>query len=250
MEKNYIEDEGLLMNYVNGQLTGQDLSDFENALRQSPLLAEEVLLRKQIARVVRNPEAVKAMQNIQNWLEAKPMPALSRWEKGYYRCFRYRYWIGSFAMIFALGIGSYGYHYQKQLKLTQLSVQYFQHYVSHSSTVVANAQLQSGLTAYNNKQYKGATDSLQAYLRKHPYDMEIQLYLGISYLATDNFAQAIRQLSVFESVIQKDDFKYLEPAGRWYLALAHLRNADKATAIPLLRSIPTSEAQALLKSLE
>jgi tetratricopeptide (TPR) repeat protein len=247
----YMDDETTMLAYLNGQLKGQALTDFENALKRHKPLAEEVLLRKQLRAMFENQSALQAIHNMKTWMTEHPVPVQPTTLGARWYATLTRHWIWSVGMsLFLMGAGGWAV---RDYRLNALAKEAFTHYETHSSGSIADSLLQQGMNAYNQHQYQSAIESLTTYLRtkQHDLDLEVQLYLGVSFLAKGESAAALQQLIVFESIIQVDYLKYLQTPGRWYLGLAYLRLGQKAKAIAILRQLPDLPvAQALLKSLE
>ena len=104
---------------------------------------------------------------------------------------------------------------------------------------------------FNTHNYKQAISDLKAFLNENPNNQRATLSLGISYLETDQFQEAI---SIFEKI--QSENSTLKHYGTWYLALTYVKKKDFAKAKELLKRIPSSDgglfekAKELLKELE
>jgi len=77
------------------------------------------------------------------------------------------------------------------------------------------------MKAYDNKEYDQATTLLQQFSKTHPtntYQNKIELYLGLSYLETNQVEKAIMQ---FQALSSKESANSV--VAEWYLALAYLK---------------------------
>lgn len=243
----YLENDALLNDYVYGRLSGDSLADLESAIRRSEALAAEVLFRKRLAAVHRHPVATQALVNLNGWLATHPFPTENRWERWLNRLYRYRTWALGLGTVACLNLGSFAY--QQKVVLPRLATQYFKHYELHSPPPPNPVSLKQGLEGYATHQYQWAIAPLETYLASQPLDLEIQLYLGVCYLATRQPQQAIPRFNPFQQALP-DYQTYLQKPGLWYLALAHLQNGDKKQALALLKQFDTPEAKRLLAELE
>lgn len=77
------------------------------------------------------------------------------------------------------------------------------------------------MEAYDNKKYDQATTLLQQFSKAHPtntYQNKIELYLGLSYLETNQVEKSIMQ---FQALSSKENANSV--VAEWYLALAYLK---------------------------
>ena len=114
---------------------------------------------------------------------------------------------------------------------------------SESAQVAAEAQEQ-----FNNKNYKGAYQSLTTYLEQFPDDTKAILAKGIAALELDQYEDA---LAIFDQ-IHKGSTAF-QSTGTWYLALTYVKQKNFEKAKEFLYQIPRSEhvlydkAQELMK---
>lgn len=116
-----------------------------------------------------------------------------------------------------------------------------------------NAALMDAMALYAQKDFAGAAEGLEAYLRRRDAERNARLYLACSYLALERPFDAELQLDRLEQSPQKADFK---EQCEWYTVVCWLcsdqkdRAAEGARAITQVkRHTYAVEAAALLKAL-
>ena len=103
--------------------------------------------------------------------------------------------------------------------------------------------------AFNQQDYARALPLLQAYQRQKPEDLQVELYLGICWLETQQYAKAN---AVFQKISETESS--FKDYGQWYLALSYLKQGNKTACRKTLQEVPAesefaAKAQKLLKRL-
>lgn len=129
----------------------------------------------------------------------------------------------------------------------ELFVEYFEPYPDAISirNSAENENL-GGLIFYTSGDYKKAIEAFEKIDNKGKYEVDIQFYRGLSYMATGSFTEPIK---IFSDLLQQNT-KY-DPQVRWYLALSYLMQNDSVSATRFLNEIKPDnfkykEAQSLL----
>ncbi len=104
--------------------------------------------------------------------------------------------------------------------------------------------------AFNSQNYQEAIPLFKTLLESQPENLEIQLFLAVSMVEENAFAEAD---TLFESLI-KEPSAYLNQA-RWYAALSKLKQKEYKETEVILRLIPEEaeeypQAQKVLKKLK
>lgn len=105
--------------------------------------------------------------------------------------------------------------------------------------------------AYIEKDYAAATDLFLELTKREPFNLNNQLYAGISQLGNDQVQAAVTTLKVLADGADEK----LKPQASWYLALAYLKLEDSDSAKNYLNQVIQAKgfnwerAEALLKSL-
>jgi hypothetical protein len=111
------------------------------------------------------------------------------------------------------------------------------------------ADLELGMSAYDEGKYEMAAKSLATYLSKRN-EPSVQVYLGVSLLFNDSPSEAVRPLA--DATMSPEP--PIQEAACWYLALAYLAQDKPEAARQALIRIPDvgifgKDAQALLNQL-
>ncbi|QCK15761.1 tetratricopeptide repeat protein [Mangrovivirga cuniculi] len=94
-----------------------------------------------------------------------------------------------------------------------------------------------GMEEYNNKNYEKAIEILSSFTAENPQSDMAKIYLGISYLETDENNAAI---SIF-SDLKSNANGLPKELSHWYLAMAYLKTDNIVEAKNLLNSISESD---------
>lgn len=248
--KNF-EIEEKLKDLASGELSSKELSLLLKEAAQSKGLAEDIVFSQKLSMALRHKELLEVNNIIKSTIMNTPLPTLvvdgnrNIWAL----------MIG-FVLVSVLSVGVYTVGNQQDWWLSQeqrLFNQYFQPmeniiFMDGSDSFVAD-NLEQGMEAYDNKDYKDAIKKLYAYYELTK-DANAGLFLGVSYLLDNQNELAISTLS---SIISR-----LEPVGQeaasWYLSLAYLKNGDKVKSKKILEDLPNnglyeSQREELLKKL-
>ena len=236
--------------YLNGELKGQELRDFERRLQEDDALKKELALHQTIEKSMsghfRNQEKEEAvlanLQAISSEFfqgEKKIKPAAGR------RPIRR---IISFVAIAAAAAVILLIWAPWQNSLYQ---QYSTHPVAAFTQMGTTADvLSQAEQAFNSQDYARASALLNTYLGEHPEHAEVQYFLGISYLESGEYSKAD---ALFQSLRQGNSAYQHE--GSWYLALSQVKQGKSGQGKELLESIPSGsdryeQAQRLLQELD
>jgi len=90
-----------------------------------------------------------------------------------------------------------------------------------------NNTSKAGFEFYEKAQYNEAISSLGLALNNNPNDFSVRLYLGLSYMETEKYQEAIEQ---FNFITSKRPNLFTESA-EWFLALSHLKTNNIEEAV-------------------
>jgi len=138
------------------------------------------------------------------------------------------------------------YFYSSLTKAEQLYNQYYSPYQNVVAPSIRGEEkktaIQQALTSYTAKNYEQAIADIRETIDEYPDSKsEVGLYLGISYLETNNTAKAI---TTFKDIINTE--KGLKEQARWYLAMSFLKRGETENAkkeLEVLVDNPTSSYQ-------
>ena len=118
--------------------------------------------------------------------------------------------------------------------IDQASGQSFIH-LQKSASTSETLESKAAFEQYDSQNYSAAINSFQSLLRENPQDINLNFYLGLSYLGAGQPENAIPYLKDIGS----SSHPYQEPA-QWYLALSYLKMGEvesgKATLLAITNS--------------
>lgn len=223
----------LIQDYLEGNLQGKDLKDFENRMQQDPVLAAEI-------EVYQNLELGLHSIGADNFKSE-----VAQWEKAYQKSqeneepkrFMFRPYYAVAASVALLMVAVVFFLINRSPDMDQL---YAQNYVPYDDMILDRSQtdaegaqsfLIAGMEAYNHQQYALAEENLQEYLQQQPEQYGAALYLGIAQMEINKFDAA-------EASLQKasQDAQFAQQS-QWYSALLYLKSQQLEKAKTTLQSI-------------
>ena len=224
--------------YLNGELEGSILSEFELQLKNDKELAAQVELFKDVDDAIKDKSTLDFQKLVADQgnaflSDSKPTQPVVK------KINSFRYLIAAactllvMAAIFLL------------LKPSTSSSQelYAQHYEifvldeNVRSTISNDSDFDLAVENYQNERYDKAIELFKNILDDDPSDMITTFYLAHSYInnSTDDFDMARVN---FEMVVQEGNSIYV-PDSKWYLALIHLAQDNPSQAKTLLEELKT-----------
>ena len=225
----------LIEAYLNNELLGEDLLNFENRLKKEPDLAKELDLHKQIRGFVKENEVQNLKNQVKGWLKDdeadKKEIFISQKTKTSFS-------INLFAKI-AAGlaiVAGLSWYFFTNNTIDKPENQFLSELTSQNPSQLQGVDDRAVWTqAYREKNHKKTIAILE---KKQNKTAEENYYLGLSLSADNQFEKAIAQFSqkqVLESV-------YAEKA-EWAKALIYLKLYKKIEAKQLLKKIENSESE-------
>lgn len=240
----------IIEKYVNGELSGKELEEFEKKLDSDSALASEVQLfreaKESLADQFIHQEEEAALKETLSQVSA-PHFEENKTPKNVFSL-RRRHWLaaaGAAAAILALVIFR---PWQASLydQYSQFPLAAFTEQGGANEADLAQAQ-----QAFNQEDYPEALNIFQSYLNEeeHKDDPQIQLYKGLCHLALEEYSQAE---AIFQS-LQNGNSAYKND-GTWYLAMTFLKQKEWGKVRELLPQIPENssrrkDAQRLLRKI-
>lgn len=93
----------------------------------------------------------------------------------------------------------------------------------------------TAVQAYEKEDYFAAVNEYKKLLEDDPRNVKNALFLGISYLSTNQPQKAVESL---RSILDSQEYSY---DIRWYLALAYLKTKETNKAIPLFEELANTD---------
>ncbi len=239
--------------YINGELKGDALRAFEEAIAANTELAKQVSLYRSIEQEMRNAarsnSGEKELKQTLEQLNKKYF--ISPQKKAKYTSFSSRQWFAVAAVLVAAVITVVLYlNLSSPSKNTQeLYAQFAIHSALTTQRGGADSMMRSAIERFNNKQYADALPLLTELLIKDSNDIELKLAKHICELETGKVETA---LSGFEEIERTSPvFRY---QAAWYKALVYLKTNKVDQCKSVLQTIPVdadtySKANELLKDL-
>jgi tetratricopeptide (TPR) repeat protein len=236
--------------YLNGKLSSQEKTAFENNLAQDADLKREVVLQQELTNTLKG-EKIHQFRNVLQEVDAD-------WksEQGRIRRLNIPRLSAIAAAVLVLIIAYRFFLPSKQASATALLEEYYDTYpmllTSRSSDEnEVNEQLNQAISAYQNQDFESAATGFSEITEVTPDNLSYLFYQAVSLLESQKATEAI---PVFQALLSQPKHS-LNEQSQWYLALAHLQNEDFTAAKSTLEGIEAGEfkyeeAQALLAKLE
>lgn len=221
--------------YNCGEMSDMEKIWFEKELEGNEKLRNEVQLRKQTDKILRNQDIISLRSKLSRIeAERKAVITAPRFSK--------RKILRSAAVItIILLIGSITVFKNGNLSTEELLKQYEKPYQpstgQRSVEVTNNEYFTQGLEYYKTSDYRNAAFYFTKVVEANPKDMAATLLNGISNYNDTRYSDA--KVS-FGKVIDDNKNLYIDHA-QWYLAACYLRTDEKEKAIKLLEAIKNEE---------
>jgi len=242
------QDNITISKYINGELTGAELAEFEKLLSQDKALNDEVNFHKVVDETLsKNYQAIKSIDESERLefegILSKVMGGeiINKPEVPSSGLIR-RLWplaaLAAAAAVLFFMISS--------PNLSSVTDQYYFPYQYNPDPILGPNE---GIKAYENKDYQTALD----FFNNNPSgDLKQQFAKGNAEYNLEKYDDAIRS---FDEIKEKTGNPSFKNYANWYLALTHLKKKDKKLAIKRLKELPKdadfhTQAQELLKKLE
>jgi TolA-binding protein len=112
---------------------------------------------------------------------------------------------------------------------------------SEVKTIAIRRMLETGMTAYNIKNYTDAIANFKSFLEvdaDNKNNNEVKFYLAVCYLATSETETA---KAIFKELIKNDKKHSFREESEWYLALTLLKSKETNEAKKILKDIANSK---------
>lgn len=227
-----------IQSYIGGTMSNTAKIDFEQQIKASESLAEEVRRYRQMSILAKHQPLIEAksiLDAVMADISIDPDYGhhAQYFKKSIWENALLRWFVGISAVVLVV-VGYYFYQNQPTETLTTLSyktaltpMENMIGFAPDDQSIAAR-----GMQAYDKKDYPTAIQNLSAAIEETPNDNSLGLYLAISYLMDGQNAKAEVLL---REMIKTEDLTTI-PA-KWYLALSLLQQNKKAEANNLLRSI-------------
>ncbi len=235
--------------YLTNELSAADRASFEDDLRDDAELREEVDRQRDIRLGLRALGIERALERARTQYKATAVPDnVTPVNQTIVRpLVNWRYWAAAASVVVVLGVGYYTYQqttdrqddvaYAETFKPDPTD-QLMKDFPSGKVSPETRTQFLDALTNYKAGKY----DNVIEQLRTLPADKQTihykNYFLGLSYLANKQPAEAIPSLSKARATPSEK----LRQKAEWFLALAYVKNGQTKKALPMLKQISTDKA--------
>lgn len=221
--------------YLEGRLEGEALEAFETQMKNSPALAREVALHRDLSLAFSEQKAME----LEDTLLAIRKERLQKRSPAPIRALSARLRLAAAAVSLLL-IAGLAYLFWPAGE-PSLMAAYYEPYPLYLSTRSAepseesfqNKQLETAAAGYQAGNYAAALPAFQALITTTIHNAPYHFYAGICQLELGRPLEASIHL---EEAVARQDAQFTEPA-EWYLALAYLQQGKAARARALLEKI-------------
>lgn len=242
----------LIERYLNRNLRGNELSEFEKMLSNNPGFRKEVNLHREINEALREKDVMKLRNKLMS-IQATPKQGKNR--SKVLRMFTpNRYLSASVAAAASIILIIGGILLFSKTDSVNKDSLYSNFYDPEEAITIVRSggntediTLKEAMMAYQDKNYESAIELFS----KEPQNNLAKFYMGLSYMETGSSEKAIE---LFNELIKHQENLFVEQA-EWYLALSYLKINDYDNAKTLLSKIANSEniyqndAKKILKNL-
>jgi TolA-binding protein len=222
--------------YLDGELTGSELSAFTRELEHNPELASEVELHKDVNKFLyKKADELKKREDL-NRMHEEFMKSRSEKEnnqkvsslKHAKKQKKIFYYIAAAASV-VIFVGLFFILKQSSYTNQKLFTAYYKPYEVSTTTrggridtVDSHTLYNKAITEYEALQFSKAAKYFEQFVQTDSTNYEAYFLLGISYIETDNIKGAIQS---FLRIINSEESLY-EDNARWYLGLCYLKNDE------------------------
>lgn len=233
----------LIEDYLLQRLSFEENLAFEQQLKNNPPLSKELELYKLLfqgieleGKITKFSMHLNALRTTSSAPISAPAAKKQVSRKTGASVKTIQRWIAGAAAVVLLLVGSYWYLNDDSTET--LYSKYYQVYPgSVQKSIVRgdtiNSLEEQAMQAYEARNYSRAAALITSVIQTKPEDPDWPFYLGISYLELNNFEQAEKYLKISATSPQS---MYSKQA-RWYLALAYIKNNEKAKAKEILNTL-------------
>ena len=240
----------LIEEYLAGDLSVREQTEFEELLRNDPDLMKEFLLRKDINEAISENDVMDLRNNLNKIVNS---------ESKIRNIYRNSFIISSVAAVavILIVISCFYLFSNKNVSGTEIFNSYYSTYptiTSFRSSVDITVQeqlLNEAFSSYDDGKYSIASDYFNQILTDDKSNTMAQFYLALCEIELENFDKSEKLLN---ELILKNNHIFWEQA-HWYLALVYLKQNDTGNAKSIFKIIikedmaKKSELDSIIKSL-
>ncbi len=226
-------DNNHLRKYLNDEHTPAERNAFEQEMQEDPFLMEAV----EGLESFQQPEKLEAIQKeLEEKIDVRSAPTKAGGKVLFMNVFKLA---AAACIIGIVAFTSWRYIFTKRMVDEQaIYASYFKPLTHPDATVRGENNASNdaqAIVAYEKEDYFEAVKQYEQLVADNPDNVKNKLFLGISFLATNQPKKAIDVLS---SITTSEEFHY---DIQWYLALAYIKTKDTQKAQDILQNIVHDE---------
>lgn len=225
----------IIEKYLDGELTGEELENFQKALESDEELAPELKLHEDIQKAISQTDVIELRENI-----AKTIQNAGDGKK---RISIRNTWLVAASVIVLTGTTLAVWFIMNGSGSNEklFSMYYYTEEApayTRSGAGVSGKIFENAMQLYENRKYEKAIPEIKKVLEKDKDNFTARFFLGMSFIETSQLDDAI---IVFKGIIDHNDNLYLDKAA-WYLGLCYLRSGEKDKALKKFQNIIDSKS--------
>lgn len=238
----------LIEAYLTNELSAIDKASFERDIQADTELRQEVDRQRNIRLGLRALGIERAIEQARQHYKATTEAAPTEQARTIVRpLMSWRYWAAAASVVLVLGLGYYAYQQttaqQDAVAFTETftpdpSGQLLKDFPSGRVASTTRTQFLDAISSYKAGNYDAVIDQLKTLpTDKQTVDYK-NYFLGLSYLANKQLAEAIPLLAKASTAASTS----IRRKAEWFLALAYVKNGQKEKALPTLKRISMDKA--------
>jgi len=228
-----------LENYINNELSPEQLASFEAELCSTPRLLEEIDLIKNINKALAEDDVMRLRSNLQ-YITAQ-IAAEKQKERAFAGKFNLKRIITSTVAASIIILLSFSGILSKQDSPSDIYQKFYSKYeitaTVRSANLNANNTFAIALQKYENKDYTEALNLFGQVIANDPGNMAGHFYSGVSLQETGKYNRAIEE---YNTVMLNKDNLFTEQA-EWYTGLCLLQTNDNKKAYRQFKKVAESK---------
>ena len=231
--KQQLMDQEIIESYLRGTPSSQEKSQFEARLEKERELLALLKQHTAIKGGVVDYGREKMKMQLQQLEKEQPLELSNEANSKAVPLSTYLKW----AAIIVLAMAPIFFFLNRESDPQELFAAYYQPYPNYAAAIERGDESENlykeAFQLYEQSQYPQAINLLLQLIETRPDDVNLQFYLGLSYLSSSQHSKAIPFL---QKVVGNRGNRFEEQA-QWYLALALLKEGHSRESIAYLKSL-------------
>jgi tetratricopeptide (TPR) repeat protein len=232
-----------IIKYLDNEVIGEEKQLFEKELLVNPKLQQQLELLKEVDSTLDDDAFLNYHEKLKSAFQEFRLtddetPSEKKPTKTFKLKIRWQYL--SVAALGLIVISTFFFRNISEPANDKLFKQYYSKYEANIVTRSEsndNNDLINAIQLYDRGNYSEAIQNFKNILKTDASNTAAHFFLGVSYMETNNFANAIENLTY---VIKQNDTVFVEHA-EWYIAMCYVKTNQTKLAIPLLTKISNTK---------